>query len=320
MMDYYEELGVSRTASVDEVRQAYRHLVRLLHPDRCTDEPARTLAEIQTKRLNGILAVLSHQASREQYDRSLEANPRQRGVPWQRATGRAPDWFWPALAALVLINLVFLFLPDRSRSVPVKPVSDSPLAAAGPATPPKSRTRGRSSRNHPGAPANNVEVGLPEVPTLLPVAPPVLIEPETATVHEPGAAPVRPPPPAPAPSPRFSGNWLLTSGIPRDTRGLYPPEYIELHVTEQSGSLHGRYRARYRVADQAISPAVAFEFEGPSRGTEAVLPWRGPGGASGEVILQLRGADTLEVQWMADRIGAELGLISGKATLTRRLE
>src|SRR5580700_6302662 len=35
MMDYYEELGIDRSASPEEIRQAYKHLVRLLHPDHC---------------------------------------------------------------------------------------------------------------------------------------------------------------------------------------------------------------------------------------------------------------------------------------------
>jgi len=32
-MNYYEELGLSRAATTEQVRQAYRNLVRLLHPD-----------------------------------------------------------------------------------------------------------------------------------------------------------------------------------------------------------------------------------------------------------------------------------------------
>ena len=39
MMDHYEELGLDRSASPEEIRQAYKRLVRLLHPDRCSDEP-----------------------------------------------------------------------------------------------------------------------------------------------------------------------------------------------------------------------------------------------------------------------------------------
>jgi hypothetical protein len=61
MMTYYEELGVSAEASREEIRQAYKRLVRLLHPDRCNDPATRVLAELQMRRLNGILEVVTFQ-------------------------------------------------------------------------------------------------------------------------------------------------------------------------------------------------------------------------------------------------------------------
>jgi curved DNA-binding protein CbpA len=76
MMTYYEELGVPAEASREEIRQAYKRLVRLLHPDRCGDPATRALAELQMRRLNGILEVLSRPDERANYDRSLmEGDP-----------------------------------------------------------------------------------------------------------------------------------------------------------------------------------------------------------------------------------------------------
>jgi len=49
-MNYYEELSVGRSASADEIRRSYKRLARLLHPDRCAEDPARVLAELQMKR------------------------------------------------------------------------------------------------------------------------------------------------------------------------------------------------------------------------------------------------------------------------------
>src|ERR1022692_1072089 len=71
MMTYYEELGVPAEASREEIRQAYKRLVRLLHPDHCGDPATRVLAELQMRRLNGILEVLSHPGERANYDLSL---------------------------------------------------------------------------------------------------------------------------------------------------------------------------------------------------------------------------------------------------------
>src|SRR4051794_13280556 len=70
-MTYYEELGVAEAASVEEIRHAYRRVVRLLHPDQCSDEETRRLADLQMKRLNGILAVLGDGGRRAKYDASL---------------------------------------------------------------------------------------------------------------------------------------------------------------------------------------------------------------------------------------------------------
>ena len=69
-MDYYEELGIGQTASTEEIRQAYRRLARLIHPDHC-EARLRPQAEVQMKRLNQILAKLLNPEERTRYDLSL---------------------------------------------------------------------------------------------------------------------------------------------------------------------------------------------------------------------------------------------------------
>ena len=91
-------------------------------------------------------------------------------------------------------------------------------------------------------------------------------------------------------------------------------------MTESAGMLRGRYRARYRITDRAISPRVAFQLEGHAAPSGGKLPWSGPGNAKGEVTLRLLSSGALEVSWVADQMGTELGLISGTATLVRKLD
>ena len=64
--DYYVVLEVSRTASADEIKQAYRALAMKYHPDRNPDDPA---AEDSFKEASEAYAVLCDSDKRQQYDR-----------------------------------------------------------------------------------------------------------------------------------------------------------------------------------------------------------------------------------------------------------
>lgn len=74
-MNYYEELGVSETATVEEIRHAYKAMARLLHPDNQSDLTLRAAAERQMARLNGIVSVLVDTEQRRHYDEHLHASP-----------------------------------------------------------------------------------------------------------------------------------------------------------------------------------------------------------------------------------------------------
>jgi curved DNA-binding protein len=84
--DYYEVLGVPKTASQADIKKAYRKLARELHPDTNTD-PA---AETRFKEANEAHAVLSDAEKRKQYD--------ELGANWQAyqqagfGSGGATDW------------------------------------------------------------------------------------------------------------------------------------------------------------------------------------------------------------------------------------
>ena len=59
MSDPYEVLGVSPSASDEELKKAYRELVKKYHPDNYNDNPLADLAEEKMKEINEAYAMLT---------------------------------------------------------------------------------------------------------------------------------------------------------------------------------------------------------------------------------------------------------------------
>src|SRR5437667_6419734 len=73
--DLYEVLGVSKSASDDEIQKAYRKLARQYHPDR---NPGDKQAENKFKEVSAAYEILSDKQKRSQYDQFGHAGP---GMP-----------------------------------------------------------------------------------------------------------------------------------------------------------------------------------------------------------------------------------------------
>src|ERR1700681_731481 len=81
--DYYETLGVSKTATDGEIRTAFRKLARKYHPDVAKDKKA---AEEKFKEINEAYEVLGDPEKRKKYD--------ELGAGWNQPGGFQPPRQW----------------------------------------------------------------------------------------------------------------------------------------------------------------------------------------------------------------------------------
>lgn len=82
--DPYEILGVGRSASPDEIKQAYRRLAKKFHPDRNPNDKA---AEQRFKEVQAAYEVLGDRERRAQYDQFGAGGPPPEYQTWQTGPG-----------------------------------------------------------------------------------------------------------------------------------------------------------------------------------------------------------------------------------------
>ena len=129
---HYVVLGIPETATQDEIKRAYRHLIRRVHPDKFPDaSPFWKLAvEQKSKRVIEAHDVLSDATQRSFYDQQLARSRQQASAPrtctlppnpgsQPRACQSEPNWrslpisaFWggvliTATVLLILLSIIF---------------------------------------------------------------------------------------------------------------------------------------------------------------------------------------------------------------------
>jgi curved DNA-binding protein CbpA len=143
-MTFYEELGVPPDASPDTIREAFRNVAKVLHPDAQTNPILKESAEVQMKRVNHLYEVLSNPEQRRRYDQEL-ADPPERPAtliihappPAGRyARGHSGTLTW--LAATAICGSFIIWLATRESASPT--VYPQPAPATGEASGPLSST------------------------------------------------------------------------------------------------------------------------------------------------------------------------------------
>jgi len=122
--DYYKILGVSRSASEREIKQAYRKLARQYHPD---VNPGDKAAEEKFKQINEAYEVLSDKENRQKYDKygdqwqyaeQFEKAQRQQAPGWDFSQGGRRVYYGEGDYGSLFDDLLGGFRFDRGSAQP----------------------------------------------------------------------------------------------------------------------------------------------------------------------------------------------------------
>ena len=89
MDDLYQILEISKTATADEIKKAYRNLAFKYHPDR---NPGDKAAEEKFKNINAAYSVLGDTTKRAQYDQYGSVDQQQAAGSQQNPYGQGYGW------------------------------------------------------------------------------------------------------------------------------------------------------------------------------------------------------------------------------------
>lgn len=286
LVNHFEEFGLGRSATVEEIRHAYKVLAQLLHPDRQPDEELRRVAECQMKRLNETVGILLDPEQRRRYEAGIDGGNGQFPRPpivivrqpdppyggwWRKITSQSS---WCFIAGMALASTLWYgFESDRTVLVRPAQVLSQPIEKQG---------LGDDERRGPRIdPASRI---------------------------------------TPRERRGFTGTWLYDSA---EGGGDQPTasRHIVLRIVEQTGgAIQGSYTSISQPPEGAPTSVVTFRFAGQASESRVQFPWTATGGASGEIQLRLLGPDALEARWWADALGTDSVDTSGAAVLWRQLE
>ena len=188
-------------------------------------------------------------------------------------------------------------------------------------TPPATSTETRKLKEIPMATAQPGRTQTPD-PNL---GPPSLA---TASVASGPGWDIPPPPnsvlPPPVMTPRgnrdpLEGEWVYAPTEPEKHKaGLYPPDFIQLRLTKDTGGMRGEYSARYSITDnRPVSPNVSFVLKATDQKALRYV-WTSADGSSGWLLIRSLEPDTMRLEWKATRFHGGPALTSGMATLVRK--
>ncbi|AHZ86751.1 Chaperone protein DnaJ [Bdellovibrio bacteriovorus] len=87
---HYDILNVSKNASADEIRTAYRRLMKTYHPDRYQNDPQKLRAATEVmKKLNVSRDILMDPMARQRYDATVKSAPKTTAKPTTAAQASA---------------------------------------------------------------------------------------------------------------------------------------------------------------------------------------------------------------------------------------